>query len=299
MNSALSPIVLFIYKRPEHTRRTLEALQQNKEAAESVLYVFADGPKAGADNADLEIIEKTRAVVTAQKWCGEVVLVNRPHNMNLEDNVIDGITRVIEKHGSVIVLEDDILTSPFFLKYCNEGLRLYRESPQVFSINAFMFPIDFGAEAGTFLNPLATSSWGWATWADRWACFEKAPQYISALENNWMLRSRFNFGNINHFNMLKYMNTWDLRWYYTAFIRNGLGVFPTRSLTENIGFDGSGTHEDGNKGLIQACYDSPVVHVYQTSVNLDAYDRLLNYFRIIPLSLKQMIKNRIKALIRY
>ncbi|WP_428328419.1 hypothetical protein [Mucilaginibacter sp.] len=298
MTEELAPIILFIYKRPDHTRRVLEALQKNMYASNSVLYVFADGAKNNASAEDLKVIEQTRAVIKEKKWCKEVTLIIRETNMNLEDNVIDGVTQIVQKHGKVVVLEDDIITSPYFLKYCNDGLKMYGDTKSVFSINAFMFPIDFETEPTTFLCPLATSSWGWATWADRWAKFETEPKYVDALEDNWMLRSRFNFGSTNHFSMLKYMNTWDLRWYYTAFINNGVGVFPTKSLTKNIGFDGSGTH-GGNEDLEQDIYLSEFPLVYQSSINLNAYSKLLYYFKIVPLSIKQRIKNRIKKLINY
>jgi hypothetical protein len=297
MNLDLAPIILFIYNRPGHTRRTLEALTKNIGADRSALYVFADGPKENASPADLNLINEARAVIREQSWCREVFLITREKNMDLEDNVIDGISHVINKHGKAIILEDDILTSPHFLQYCNDGLKVYENAKQVFSINGFMFPIDFQTEKETFLCPVATSSWGWATWADRWRLFETQPTYTNEINSDTLLKGRFDVGGQNKTVVLYYMNTWDIRWYYTAFIRNGLGLFPTKSLTLNMGFDGSGTH-GGNENLQQEIFTSPITVNYTDSINLKHYAKLLNYVKIEPLTLKQQIKNKIKRMLR-
>jgi hypothetical protein len=291
----LAPVVLFIYNRPNHVRKTLEALSQNLLADQSALYVFADGPKVQATAADLKSISEARAVVGEKKWCKEVVLVERERNMNLEDNIIDGITTVINRHGKAIMLDDDLITSPYFLQYCNSGLDIYKNHKQVFSINSYMLPIDFETPPETFLSPVATSSTGWATWADRWSLFEETPAFIPDIDADVFLQDRFNVGLMNKMYMLKFMNTWDIRWYYTAFIRNGLGVFTTRSLTLNIGFDGSGTHK-GGEDLIQELYIDPMPVIYQESINLRHYSKFLNFVKPDPPSFKQKLKTIFKLL---
>ncbi|HEX3386575.1 MAG TPA: hypothetical protein VHS53_15350 [Mucilaginibacter sp.] len=294
----LAPVVLFIYNRPVHTRRTLEALSRNVFANETVLYVFADGPKENASQEALNLINQAREVIKEKQWCKEVVLELRERNMNLEDNIIDGITRVINRHGKAIMLDDDLLTSPYFLKYCNEGLTIYEDSKQVFSINAQMFDIDFETEPEVFLSPIATNSTGWATWADRWNLFESNPPYINEIDADPFLKARFNVGVQNKMMMLKHMNTWDIRWYYTVFVRNGLGVFPTRSLIENIGFDGSGTHK-GWENISQKLYLEPIPVTRLTTINLKHYSRMLNFVKIEPVSTRQKIKNLLKRILPF
>ena len=294
----LAPVILFIYNRPEHTRRTLEALSRNIGSKDSSLYVFADGAKDNATEPELENIARTRAIIHEKQWCKEVSLVIREKNMNLEDNVIDGVSTIINQYGSAIILEDDIVTSPYFLQYCNEGLERYMDNKHVFSVNGFMYPIEFGVDIETFLSPVATSSWGWATWADRWNLFEREPQFINEIDSDNFLKSRFNVGLQNKMIMLKYMHTWDIRWYYTAFIRNGLGLFPTRSLVENIGFDGSGTHGSTEK-VIQSLHMSAVEIAPTDTVNLAHYAKMLSYIKPDRLSFKQKVKNVIKKLIKY
>lgn len=237
----LAPIVLFVYNRPWHTRKTLEALMQNELADQSTLFVFADGPAVNASEEILKGIEETRKVLNEKSWCGTVHVQLRPSNMGLANNVIDGITQVINKHGKVIVLEDDLITSPYFLRYCNDGLEVYKDRMQVFSINGFQFPLEAQAP-DTFLSPLGTSSWGWATWKDRWDQFEKEAPNKALIKSNRYIQRRFNFGGYDYTNMLDNKNSWAIRWYYSVFLRNGLGLFPTQSLVFNNGFDGSGEH---------------------------------------------------------
>jgi hypothetical protein len=300
MSAKLAPIILFIYNRPLHTHNTLEALAKNEYAKQSDLFVFADGAKPRATPGELQKINETRAVIGEKQWCKNVQLIAREKNMNLEDNVIEGITEIISKYGKAIILEDDLITSPYFLKYCNEALEVYADDKRVFSINGFMHNIDFNTKPDTFLCPLATSSWGWATWADRWNKLEINPQQINNIADSSFLTNRFNFAGADYTHMLKNMNTWDIRWYYTSFINNALGLFPTHSLIKNTGFDNSGTHI-GNENLNQELYLSPIPIVQQASINMMYYANLLNYFahvqrpsfiNRIGLRLKRILLNR-------
>lgn len=298
MSQVFAPIILFIYKRPDHTRRVLEALHENLYANESTLYVFADGPKEDASAEDVNAINETLALVQEKQWCKEVILSKRDSNVNLTNNIIEGVTMVMHKHKKAIILEDDILPAPYFLKYCNEGLNMYESSKQVFSINAFMYDIDYGIEPTTFLCPLATNPWGWATWADRWSHFELNPEYVNEIENSVLLKNRFNFGNVNWFAMLKHLNTWYDRWYYSAFVRNGLGVFPTKPLVRNIGFDDTATNS-GFSIPQQNLYLDPILFHFQSSINLKYYAKFLDFFKMEAPSKSQKLKNYIKKQINY
>jgi predicted nucleotide-binding protein (sugar kinase/HSP70/actin superfamily) len=103
----LAPIILFAYNRPWHTRQTLEALQRNKLANESTLYIYADGLKEGATEEQKKGFKETRSLLLKKNWCNEVHVVERTHNYGLAANVIDGVSEIVNSHGKVIVLEDD------------------------------------------------------------------------------------------------------------------------------------------------------------------------------------------------
>ena len=113
-NALLAPVVLFVYNRPWHTQQTLEALEANELAKSSVLFIYADGPKENATATDLNKIKETRAVIRKNKWCNEVFIVESPVNKGLANSVIDATTEVVNKYGSIITLEDDVISSTYF-----------------------------------------------------------------------------------------------------------------------------------------------------------------------------------------
>jgi GT2 family glycosyltransferase len=136
--SEFAPIALFVYNRPVHTRRTLEALARNPEANRSHLYIFSDGPKADASQADLEAIEEVRRIIRERDWCGEVSIAEADRNYGLAQSIRGGVTKVVNQWGRIIVLEDDIETSPGFLDYMNRALEVYNKDAQVMHIGAYV-----------------------------------------------------------------------------------------------------------------------------------------------------------------
>ena len=293
-----APVILFVYNRPWHTQQMLDALRANTGIAETDIFVFADGPKKEATPDDQKAIQEVRGLCEAIDWAKSVTLTTQPNNVGLANHVIFGINTVFKTHDSVIVLEDDLLTSPGFLTYCNEGLELYKDDAHVYAINGFQFPIDFD-QTSTFLCPLATSSWGWATWKRAWSCFQEEASHTTLLQNHKHLSRRFNFADYDYVNMLDNPNSWAIRWYYSVFLRNGLGVFPTRSLVENIGLDSSGTHGGTIEGK-QERLNITIAHKKQQEIDLIKYAKMLDYFsedndinrRIKRVSLIEKVFNR-------
>lgn len=276
----LAPIVLFVYNRPSHTAKTMEALVKNELAKDSILYVFQDGPKKESSLEDLRKIEEVDTVVRNIKGVKDIVYLKRETNIGLAESIIEGVTSVVSKHGKIIVLEDDIITSPFFLQYLNDGLRVYEKVDNVYAVNAYMFPIQTKS-ATTFLSPLGTSTWGWATWANKWSAFERTPLYKDSIQKNKFLRARFNLADYNYAGMLDNTNSWGIRWYYSVFMRNGLGVFPTKSLCYNIGFSIESTHTK-NEIEQMDIYNSKIPVELVSHVDMEIYSKILTHFENEP-----------------
>lgn len=272
----LAPIVLFVYNRPEHTRQTLLALQENHLANESELIVFSDGSKKDASVNEIQQIIAVRNVIRERKWCKNIQIVESETNKGLAQSVIDGVTKIVNKHGKIIVLEDDLITSPWFLTYMNEGLEMYENNGNVYSINGFMFPIEF-QEFGTVLLPF-TSTWGWATWKDKWNIFDFEMNQKEFVFTNQNIKRRFNLSDYDFSAMLGFgNNSWGIRWYFSVFKRNGLGLFPTTTLVKNIGFDGSGI----NCGINQDNHNfkiSKIPLIRKESIDLNIYSSYLEHF---------------------
>ena len=244
MKPSYAPIAFFVYNRPDHARRTLKSLQQCQEFAKSPLLVFSDGAKS--DN-DVEAVKQVRRVV--QGLCGEnAEIVAADRNQGLADSVINGVTTVCREYGCAIVVEDDLLVSPYFLRYMNDGLRRYQQEETVMQISGHMFPVGTYRDRRQALFLPMISSWGWATWQRAWQLFDSKAKGWEEMATDKDLRNRFNIdGAFNFYRMLERQmkgigSSWAIRWYWSVFNHGGLALFPPRAMVENIGFDGSGTH---------------------------------------------------------
>lgn len=245
MKNKLSPIILFVYNRPWHTRQTIEALQKNELAKESELFIYSDGPK---NEEAVSKVTKARDYIKTIEGFQKVTIIEREKNFGLADNIIGGVTSVINKHGRAIVLEDDMISSPYFLKYMNDGLDFYSEQEQVVSIHAYVYPItrELVRTSSFFLR--GADCWGWGTWKRGWDLFEPDGTYLLSQLKKRKLLKRFDFdGALSYSRMLKNQtanrnNSWAVRWYASALLNNKLTLYPCKSLISNIGLDSSGTH---------------------------------------------------------
>jgi hypothetical protein len=236
-----SPIALFTYNRPNHLRYTVEALCANYLAKESRLFVFSDACKSENDRED---VEQVREYIRKIDGFEAVNLIERKINYGLADSIVDGVTSLIGKYGRLIVVEDDLVTSPFFLSYMNEALDRYADDERVMHIAAYMPPIDTnGLPESFFLRQ--SSCWGWASWHRAWKHFTRdGKSYIQSFDRETI--HRFNLdGAYDYWSQLianeeKRLKTWAVYWYACVFERGGLCLHPRKSLVANSGFDGSG-----------------------------------------------------------
>ncbi|MBA4058401.1 MAG: hypothetical protein C0490_27025, partial [Marivirga sp.] len=190
----LAPIVLFVYNRPQHTLKTLEALAKNDLANESILYVYADGPKEHGQN---ELTEEVERVVKGRLWCKELIFIKREINIGLAENISRGVTEVINRHGKIIVLEDDIVTSLYFLRYMNDALNVYEKEDRVMEVSAFMFPVKETLPETFFC--CINLCWGWGTWKRAWDYFEKDETVLIKKFSSAEIRYKFNLDDSYNF----------------------------------------------------------------------------------------------------
>jgi len=256
---SLAPIVLFVYNRPKHTQRTLEALAANQLAGESTLYIYSDGPKKDASAETLANINLTREIIKSKKWCKEVIVFESPVNRGLANSVINGVTETVNKHGRVIVMEDDLVTHPFFLRYMNEYLDIYENDGKVISIHGYLYPVKKQIKHPFFIK--GADCWGWATWKRGWDLFEPNAELLLDKIIKQNLAKEFNFNDTyDYISLLKAqisgsVDSWAIRWHAAAFLLGKLTLYPPLSLVINIGFDGSGTHKDNMDSKLSNTFD--------------------------------------------
>lgn len=243
-----APIAVFAFNRPDLLQRTLDALAANIFAAESQVTIFCDGPRTDEERIKTDAV---RAVAHAAQGFASVTVVEREQNMGCAASIIAGLTEMFRLHERLIVIEDDIVTSPYTLRFLTEGLARYADNKKIFNIAAWTPPHIVRNLADTYpydvyAIPRFNVSGGWASWRDR---FDKIDWNVSDYEEfrkSDVLRQAFNEGGDDMAAMLDAqisgkIDAWDIRADYARFKKNMLGINPVRSYALNIGM-GSGTH---------------------------------------------------------
>lgn len=239
-----APVALFVYNRPWHTRQAVEALQANILAARTPLYIYSDAPR---DLAARDAVAGVRAYIQSVSGFASVTIEERDENFGLACSIIDGVSRLCAEFGRVIVLEDDLITSRFFLQYMNDALTRYEHEERVMQVAGYMFPAKLSVDEDAVLLPF-TSSWGWATWQRAWRHFDARAMAYQTVASNPELRRDFDIGGrYGYFRMLQSQqrgetDSWAIRWYLSVFMLHGLTLYPRKTLVRNLGFDGSGVN---------------------------------------------------------
>lgn len=258
--SKLAPIALFVYNRPDHTRRTINFLKANYLAEESRLYIFADGAKSEKDEESVKDVANLVSQVDGFK---SVKVIHQKQNLGLANSIINGVTLLCNEYGKVIVFEDDLLSSIYTLQYFNNALNFYQDTEQVMHISASMFPLAVEDDMPETFLYRAAHSWGWATWKRTWDKFNPDIDSLIAQFDQKKIKD-FSFdGKMNFWKQMKEFkagknDSWAIRWYASVFLNNGLTLNPTRSLINNIGHDGSGVHSNLEDIYDVVIYPNPV-----------------------------------------
>ena len=241
----IAPIIVFSYNRPDHLRRTLEALSQNDLASESVLYIYCDGAKDNASKEQRIRVDKNREIAHNVRGFKDVHVVERGHNVGLKDNIVGAVTEIVNQFGRVVTLEDDVVSSIGFLKYMNDALELYADEDRVMHVSAYMYPHKCRLPE-SFFYPVPYPGGGWATWKRAWDCYnDNSQELYDYWKDNW---SKFDvFGGDYLSKQLKMnvdgtLNTWFIKWYAVVNQKEALTLYPGSSLTNNIGFDEMATN---------------------------------------------------------
>ena len=242
-----APVALFVYNRPVHTKATVEALLRNDLASHTDLHIFSDAPKKPAAEAS---VREVREFIRAVRGFKSITIVEREKNFGLANSIIDGVGNLCERHGRVIVIEDDLVTAPNFLPFMNDALEKYKDEPDVYSVTGYSFTNSISTIDSTYFLPM-TSTWGWATWTSKWKHFERNREALARDLSDPEFKRAFDMGgNFSYAQMAQraidgVVDSWGIFWYYCVFKKQGVSLFPAKSLVQNVGYDGTGTHSRG------------------------------------------------------
>jgi len=278
----LAPILIFVYNRPEHTRLVLESLSRNFLAGQSELYIYADAAKNESDRSD---VEKVRSFIQSINGFAKVSITERNKNIGLANNIIDGVTKVVNQYGKVIVLEDDLILSPYFLQFMNEALEVYKNDEKIGHVHACEFFMNDNLP-DTFLTTFI-GSWGWGTWDRAWRYFNPDGTYLLNQLKDKQLTRAFDLNNSYGFtkmlrNQIKGLNnSWAIRWNASLFLKNCYALNVGKSLVRNVGFDGSGTNCGDDDYISSNLYGQKIIveKIEPNLLNEFARKVIENYYR--------------------
>lgn len=251
----LAPIVLFTYKRLDTLKQTVEALQQNYLAADSDLYIFSDAAKGDLDSVG---VTQVRNYIQSVSGFKSITIYESQLNKGLATSIIEGVSQILKDHEAVIVLEDDLITTPNFLNFMNGALDYFKNNQRIYAVNGYSHLIEGIVSKDDFIYLHSrASSWGWATWNNRWEknSFDKS-LIKEKIDSDISLLNKFNKINgedcgqmlLNSLNGKN--NSWYIRWVFYNFLKDRLSIYPVLSKIENIGFNSNATNCEGISAYI-------------------------------------------------
>mgnify|MGYP001753829504 CR=1 FL=1 len=296
MEQSLAPVVLFVYNRLEATKATIECLKDNYDAEKTDVFFFSDNAKKESQQDNVNQVREYIHKVTGFR---SICIFEAEKNKGLAKSVISGVTDVINQYGRVIVLEDDILTSKCFLRFMNGALDYYEKVEKIWSISGYQFPFDVPDNYNdTVYYFYRSSSWGWATWKNRWNSIDWSVKEYSRYRFNPFMIYDFCKGGTDLDKMLRYqmkgkIDSWAIRWCFAQYLQSKWTVYPIHSLVNNIGTDGTGTHCDPTSVRFQRNIDNDFNFRFLNRVEIDS-----EIARRLKKTVDRSVTRKLKRLLR-
>lgn len=263
--SDVTPVVIFGYNRADLLDRTLRALQRERVPA---IYAFVDGPRTPADERDVDAVRRTFRSVD---WT-EITIVERERNLGLGRSIVAGVTDVLRRHDTAIVVEDDLVCSPGTYAWMVAALRHYADDARVMTVSAWTHPrvTPHGLlGAPFFCGRVAT--YFWATWSRAWAGMpdQNAREMLAEYAAIGGDPSCYGDDLPAMAAVEREKNIWAVRLIAHQLRRGGLCLEPAESLVRNVGFDARATNTVTDdqwdapaavEAIIPAHWPAPIEH---------------------------------------
>ena len=287
-----APVVLFVYNRSEQLNVVLESLEKNREVNRTDLYIFSDGPKRSADEFKVQMVRKVIDEYRERSQFKSVMIHKAESNKGLAKSIIEGVSKVIEKYGKIIVLEDDLVVSDDFLKYMNDALDFYEKESRVGAISAFALPIKHIESPNTIYKSRTGNSCGWATWENVWKGVEWDLTQFADFRIDKKSQRKFNSIQYGISDMLLAqmdgkIDSWAVRWDFHFFINHLYTVYPFKSKIQNIGFGDAGTHSKDENDF------RSIVIAENQEIILEEFDNLKDFTRFTAMCFKPSLKDKL------
>ena len=284
------------------------ALKNNVWADQSELFIYVDGLTPFASQDDKVNQEKLKRIIREEQWCKEVTIFESNENKGLAQSIQKGVTEIVNKYGYVIVIEDDLITGKYFLKFMNDALEMYKNDKDVISITGYIYPLKQVLPKTFFLK--GADCWGWATWKRGWDLFEDdGKKLLRELEEKNITYDFDFYHSYPYTQMLRDKidgknNSWAILWYASAFLKNKLTLYTGISLVQNIGIDGSGIHSGDFTDKFDVKLNTNEVKLERIPVeeNTLCKEYIASYFNLVfgtkPKTIKEIVISKLKNIFK-
>ena len=293
MKRELAPVVMFVYNRLDSVEQTIENLKRNELAEQTELFIFSDAAKKESQVENISLVRNYIHKIAGFK---SVHIIEAEKNKGLAKSVITGVTEIINEKGKVIVVEDDLITAPQFLTFMNDALDFYEDEKKIWSISGYQFPFELPETyTKSVYTSYRSSSWGWATWKDRWETIDWEVSDYSSYKYNPIRIAKFCKGGTDLDKMLRYqmqgkIDSWAIRWCYNQCKQDKYTIYPVKSLVNNIGTDGRGTHCDPTSVRFRQTLATSFKYEFEHNLPADR-EVMKRYRKIVNRSVLRKIKN--------
>jgi len=301
-----STVAIFAYNRLDSLQCLWESLLNCEDFEGRSLVIFHDGLKANTSEINQKKWQIVRDWLATLSDHPKLEIRFSDSNRGLAKSIFSGVSEILSREETIIVLEDDLVLARSFLSFMDEALHTYRDAENIFSISGyshFCEPDLNGTETGVFLYP-RPNSWGWATWAKKWKGFHLNNYDKTDLQNYKALK-KFQNGGLDlpwmlRNQLLGKIDSWAIQWSWYQFKNNGFSVYPVCSKVQNIGFGEDATHTSSLKGAqgeicenklklpLELALDEEVVVRYRKYFKLGLLTRFRNLWFMTGLRLRNM-----------
>ena len=287
-----TPVALFIFNRPDTTRRVFQAIAQVQPAK---LLLIADGPRA-KNPSDATACPEVRDIVSRVDWPCEVFTNFAESNLGCQERMISGLNWVFSLVEEAIILEDDCLPDLSFFPFCRELLERYRGDSRIAYISGVNLVGEHLNTRDSYYFSEIGGIWGWATWRSEWQRYDRHLDDWPEIKTRKLLSEIFDQPKVVAYwtaifdEMYKRIgpNTWDYQWLYTGLKNNSLVAVSGVNLIANIGFGEGATHTVAADPRLTPAMDAiefPLVHP-SSFIPRRSLDRRLHALRSTPIRLR-------------
>lgn len=247
------PIMMLVYNRKDHAKKTVECLAKNLLADESDLYIFSDMAK---NDENVDKVNSVREYIKTITGFKSVTIIEWETNKGVFQSTLDSCEYMCNLSEAFVGIEDDIETSPYFLKYINEALIYYKDNKDVVVATSYLHQSTFDGILNSHnytkdvMMTEAFHSYGWGTWCDKWRSIDL--RIDKPFNSKQTPANMFKYAHAGFRTWGEYYssaiangeksNLWDIRLAMWMYDNKKYCVWPRYSYTRNFGFDGTGIH---------------------------------------------------------